>query len=248
MKNFLDKYKNVLGLIIIPLITILIPPTISKLLEPKMELSATLESINRPIPSKLTDDSSYYMFCSRLDSLLSSQQKQSEQKMPFNLGSSIEKLVRKSFILDELHHSSIGYGSYARLIISNIGDKEIKDIEVSAPYRTYYEFVKNDESIATGLFKEKIGVGYLRSSENVLVRLWGSKLDDSNIIVTFPDGKFKPKELAKISGFYAFLAKYFSGLPSILYLIFLIAYFIIIGYSILYTNGYRITKLTHGES
>jgi hypothetical protein len=247
MKIFFEKYKYFIGVVLIPLLPF-IYQIISKWNEPKTELSATIECISNPFPSKLTDNSSYFLFDAGLDSLFNSLQNQTGQIIPSFFKFNLNKLVRESFLSDELHSSSFLYGTFGKLIISNLGDKEIRDIEVSAPHRTYYEFIKNDGSLATGLFNEKIGVGSLRSSEKVVVRLWGSILDYNQVLITFPDGSFKPKELVKMSGFYAFLAKYFSGLQGILYLFFLLVYFILIGHFILNAKGYRITKLTRGES
>ncbi|MCL4481206.1 MAG: hypothetical protein M1445_01050 [Bacteroidetes bacterium] len=243
----MEKYKYFIGVVLIPLLPF-IYQIISKWNDPKTELSATIECINNPIPSKLTDNSSYLLFDAGLESLFNSLQNETGQRIPSIFKNNIDKLLRESFRYDEIDRSSLRFGTFGKLIISNLGDKEIRDIEVSAPHRTYYEFIKNDGSLATGLFNDKIGVGSLRSSENVLVRLWGMGLNGNNVLITFPDGAFKPKELVKMSGFSAFLAKYFSGLPDILYLIFLLVYFIFIGYSILNAKGYKITKITRGES
>jgi hypothetical protein len=240
MKNFLERNKVAIGIIlaIVPFAF----TTVSKWNEPKTELSATIERISSPIPSKLADNYYFSILDSKIDSIFSSHNNQTEKLLFLKLQEDIKYEVRKSLLFDELHRFSFNYCTFGKLTISNIGDKEIRDIEVSAPYKTFYEFAKNEKSIATGLINEKIGIGSLRSTEKIVVRLWGRSLNDNEISITFPDGALNPKGLKKVSGGIAFIAEYLSNIWLNLYLLIILLLLIARLCNFYYEKGYRLAK------
>jgi len=237
MKQFYNRFKTIFAILGGILVCIQI---YSWFTQPKTGISATIDIIDYTLPSEIKEQLSYGKSRDNIDTLFNILQIQSAGKIPDSSKITLTKYITTKFYVDYLSDFAREYKTLGVLKISNSGDKEIQDIQVSSRSNFFYEFSNNDGTTYTGVSNGKIKVGSLRPTEEITVRLYAIVFFDDDIKITYPDGAIKPEKTNKISGFWASLASIFPSFWSIFPILLFVMFplLILIGYSI-YNSGFK---------
>lgn len=211
----------------------------------KIKIESTIDINDYLIPSGFTNQFSHKNIRLNSDTLFVLIQHQSSGKLSNNTENFISNFLDNKFYANNIFSPALVSDKFGFLKIKNTGDKEIQNIQV-LNLSVYYEFSNYDGTFFSGLSTGKIKVGNLSPTEEVTIKIWGIRINEDDIRITYPEGSITPDKSTKAFGYASKIVRFVKvfgiGMPLFfLFFVFLIGYYI---YGIIKFDIFKKTKLS----